>query len=349
VVERLLEKLGPNGAQIRTNVPTWLFPPGLCQNGLIFEKAIDSGIAELDVYDQNVGLTVERCLRICDKADEIVREEVDELRDVDCQVVVGDIPYLIGPIARELTRIKGRKVTSIAVGNFSWDYIYALYSSTERMSDAITKIKDWYGTVDHIYHLPFGHHMTAFTHVIPTPVLCRKPKLTKADARKLLGLDFSAPVVLIALRLRDLESVNTAAETLLEKGCFVLTFDEKVQLTHPRFRVLGKEWSPRFVEVLRAADVIVSKLGYSIAAEAIAAGVALAYPPRRNYNEHELLQNGIKGVLLNREIPQNDFTDSNWWPYISELLSEQRIESHLDLTGDEMIAEGILKALAAGL
>jgi L-arabinokinase len=341
LVDTLLRALRPEDLQIRTKAPAWPFRTKAATLEVL-EREIDSGIKERNMFEQDVNETVKECLRICDIAPRIISTEAEDLCGTGCRVIVGDIPYLIGPIAEELSRKSGRSVTSVAIGNFSWDYIYQEYASVHGMSHAIQQISAWYRKVDHMFHLPLGHKMTAFQHVIDTPFLCRKPETSRAETRRELRIPNEAAVVFVAGRHAFLP--ETAVRELTENNCTILT--DAANNPGADIYALDDEWTKRrFCDVLQASDVVVSKLGYSVAAECIAARVSLIYPPRHNYNEYDLLKMGIKDVLPNLEIPQDEFNGGYWWPQVQKLLGKGSETKIVDLKGDEIIAEAVLQGL----
>jgi L-arabinokinase len=333
ILSALLRTLSPRDIEIRTEAPHWLFQSLNAEVPLV-RTQIDSGVAERDIFRTDVAKTVEDGLLICGAAGDIVTLEAQYLRRRGCRLIVGDIPYLIGPIAKKLG------VPSVAVGNFSWDHIYRAYTANyPRAKDLVSQIEEWYRLVDVLLRLPFGHEMTAFSNVVDMPLVCRRGTTSIGQTKRDLGLDpLRSATVLIALRHPT--SVDAAVRDLAQRGCNIVAIAD-ISLRVPGLVVLNQEWSSRFVDVVSASDVVVSKLGYGIASECAAAGVPLLYPPRLNYVEHGLLKRGLGKVLANSQMSKKDFETGEWWKHIEPLLSARRMQNTAD--GDLEVSRQILK------
>ena len=67
-----------------------------------------------------------------DGFDEAVTSEVALLRQVEADLVVADIP----PLGIAAATAAG--IPSIALGNFTWDWIYSAYPGTETLIESIS-------------------------------------------------------------------------------------------------------------------------------------------------------------------------------------------------------------------
>ena len=107
-------------------------------------------------------------------------------------LVVGDIP----PLAFAAADRAG--VQSMAIGNFTWDWIYGVYPAFEALApDVIPTIRAAYATATRALRLPFHggfEPMAAVTDDIP--LIARRSRRDPADTRRLLGVADDRPLVL---------------------------------------------------------------------------------------------------------------------------------------------------------
>ena len=74
------------------------------------------------------------------------------------------------------------------------------------------------------------------------------------------------------------------------------------------------------MDLLRACDVVESKLGYGIVADCIANGTALLFPPRQGFREDELTRERAPAFMRLREIPPADYESGAWSAPLRSLL-----------------------------
>jgi len=137
-----------------------------------------------------------------------------------------------------------------------------------------------------------------------------------------INADNSKSVVLIALRMNDVVPTQ-AIRGLVENNEFIvistfaLPFNAKDGV-----HVLGPEWrSSQFPDILAISDLVISKLGYGIVSECIAAQKPLIYIPRVDFAEYEVLRNGSSGLLHSHLMPKDDFLEGKWYGHAKACLS----------------------------
>jgi L-arabinokinase len=96
----------------------------------------------------------------------------------------------------------------------------------------------------------------------------------------------------------------------------------------------------RYCDLVAAADVVVSKLGYGIVSECIANQTALLYLPRGNFREHPILEAGVRRYVPACEIQLEDLLSKRWQDRIFELLG-QPFPPPPDCRGADSIAEAL--------
>jgi L-arabinokinase len=213
--------------------------------------------------------------------DRRVDEEAAFLDAARATVVIGDIPPLAFAAAARA------RVPSVAVGNFTWDWIYSGYEAfrsgaggvrgaggprsrrchrhdTGRLLDshprAATSAPWW------IRFHGRRHHR----HPVYCPAIAAGPCGTRAR----LGIASDRPFVLASFSAADLD----------------LPYDAIAEAEH--LTILAPEREPpaslTYPDLVAAADVVVSKPGYGIVSECVANGTALLYTSRGRFIEHDV-------------------------------------------------------------
>jgi hypothetical protein len=77
-------------------------------------------------------------------------------------------------------------------------------------------------------------------------------------------------------------------------------------------------------DLVRAADVVIGKVGYSTLAEVYHAGVPFGYIPRNGYCESEKLVDFIETQMTGLPIAEPDFQSGRWVSQLGRLLAARR-------------------------
>jgi hypothetical protein len=201
-------------------------------------------------------------------------------------MVLGDIPPLAFAAAAEAG------VTSVALGNFSWDWIYAhLAARQPALAEAAAHAARAYARAGLLLRLPFAGDLSAFPRIEDVPLVARAPEREKADARRRLGLD-ARPVVLVSFGGVGMPGLDPAALGRLDEYLFLLT-GQAGGGTAPNVRRLQAgdltAASLHYPDLVAAADVVVSKPGYGIVTDCIGARTRLVYTDRGDFPEYPVL------------------------------------------------------------
>jgi hypothetical protein len=268
--------------------------------------------------------TVRRAAAFHRTFDERTDAEAQVLRDAGADLVVGDIP----PLAFAAAERAG--VKSLALGNFTWDWIYGIYPAFDALApDVIPAIRAAYAAATRALRLPFHggfEPMTAVTHDIP--LIARRSRRDPADTRRLLGMTAGRPFVLASF---GAYGAPFPYETVSGSGEFaLLTVDQNV----PHGLL--------YEDLVAAADVVVSKPGYGIVSECIANNTALLYTSRGHFIEYDVFVAEMPRVLRCRFIEQEDLLDGRWADAISALLAQPVPPERARVDGAEVAAAMIL-------
>ena len=175
----------------RTTVPAWLFARARTAVD-IQPIETDTGLVQIDSLRFDERESARRAAAFYRTFDERVDAEARVLRTLGADLVVGDIP----PLAFAAAERAG--VRSMAIGNFTWDWIYGVYPAFEELApDVIPTIRAAYATATRALRLPFHggfEPMAAVTDDIP--LIARRSRRDPADTRRLLGIADDRPLVL---------------------------------------------------------------------------------------------------------------------------------------------------------
>ena len=310
---------------VRTSVPRWLFAPIESATVSIQALETDTGLAQIDSLTFDEDETVKQAARFYADFDRRVATEAEFLRGVGATLVVGDIP----PLACAAADRAG--LPSVALGNFTWDWIYSIYPAFDRIApDVIPTIRRAYASTTLALRLPMHggfEPMAGVTRDIP--FIARQSTRDPADTRRQLGIGNERPVVLASF---GGYGVDLPIEALRQSDRF--TFIEPMREPPPGLQ---------YEDLVAAADVVVSKPGYGIVSECVANGTALLYTSRGRFIEYDLFVAGMPGILRCRYLSQEDLLAGRWADAIDALLAQPEAPERPAVNGADIAANEILR------
>ncbi len=78
----------------------------------------------------------------------------------------------------------------------------------------------------------------------------------------------------------------------------------------------------RYEDLVRAADVVVTKPGYGIISECVANDTALLYTSRGDFREYTVLVEAMPSYLRCAYIEQDELRSGNWQSHLDRLLAQ---------------------------
>lgn len=289
---------------IRTDAPRWLFERTARATVNIQPLEADTGVAQIDSLRLDEDETARQAAAFYRDFDRRVDAESAFLRDTHAAVVIGDIP----PLAFSAAARAG--VPSIAIGNFTWDWIYQGYPEFDKAAPGVIDIvRDAYGRATRALRLPMHggfEPMAAVTRDIP--FIARRSTRDPKETRRVLGASDGQPLVLASFGGYGVE----------------LPYDRVAQ--SGRLTLIAPSQEPprglSYQDLVAAADVVVSKPGYGIVSECVANDTALLYTSRGHFVEYDVLTAAMPRVLRCRYIPQEDLLAGRWAAEIDALLRQ---------------------------
>lgn len=239
-------------------------------------------------------------------ARERLQRELLDRGGVDC--IVGDVPPVAFEIARELD------VPSIAIANFSWDWIYRELG----LADAAAAARSAYEGATVLLELEPATPMPAFSRRIQGGVVGRRATVNPEATRRTLGIAPCDRCVLLALRPAALERIG------LPKPRMGLRYLTPTPVGGNRRDVTSLGSDVTFIDSLAAADLVVAKTGYSIVADCAANGAPLLWVRREGFPEDAYLARWLLKQPWAAEIGVVGLTSGDWIADLEAMLARPR-------------------------
>jgi L-arabinokinase len=153
---------------VRTSAPAFLFEGVVAPPLTVHRVSCDVGLVQHDALAIDEAATVAAWRVFRHGWDDRVAGEAAWLRASGARLVLGDIP----PLAFEAAAEAG--VPSIALGNFSWDWIYAHIARREpALREAAARAAETYARAEFPLRLPFAGDLSAFRRIEDIPLVAR--------------------------------------------------------------------------------------------------------------------------------------------------------------------------------
>ncbi len=321
---------------IRTTAPQWLFQ-ALPSPFSYSSHPIDVGILQRDSLQMNIEETLRACQALHERIPLLIEEDIAFIRREEIRLILGDIPPLCFEIAARAS------LPSVAITNFTWDWIYQAYlPGFPAFLPLIREMEAFYRKATLGLALPFSCNLEVFSNLISIPLIARFSALDKREARKRFGLPLTAQIVLVSFGGFGLERLPWTRMNDTKDFFFVTTGG--VPKKEKSFLVLP-EAQPHYEDLVRAADVVVSKPGYGIVADVIAHQVPILYTSRGHFPEYPFLVEALNCWATSQFIPQEELLRGELGPYLERLLEEEQNWPNVPLNGAQVVAQKILELL----
>jgi len=290
---------------------------------------LDPGAIEKDLFNIDYAATIAAVRSAINRREELIARELPFLRQQKIDLILCDIPFLAGDIA------EAAGILIIGITNFTWDWIYEPYFGSE--PDLLAEVRKSYRKIATLLKIPFGGRTEWFREVIDIPLIASVNTWMEIRGAK-------DNRVLISLRGGIAEdSMIKAAQSSSDYLFSSLTpvpSGSPANLAHfaPSRRF-------PFSALLTASSLVLSKLGYGIVADCLAARIPLVWPRRYGFREDEVTLAEASPYLPMLEIPHEDLFAGNWRPYLDELLKMPMPKENLPTNGAAVAARIISSRL----
>jgi hypothetical protein len=350
---------------VRTSAPRWLFDLTVRAPVTWLPAECDTGVVQIDSLRLDARETLRRADAFSAGLGQLATSEARLLAELGATLVVGDIP----PLAFLAAHLAG--LPAIAVGNFTWDWIYEAY--TEEISAhprLLERLRTAYAHAERALRLPLGGGFSAFDRVESVPFIARRSRRSRAEVRARFDLPQGAPLVLASFGGYGLRDIDLGALARLHRYMVVVT----AQVQAPRrgddpagagpTAAAGASALPpsvrfideraiyaagyRYEDIVRAVDVVATKPGYGIIAECVANGAALLYTSRGRFVEYDVMVREMPRYVRAGFISNEDLYSGAWEPALDALLAQSGPPEKPRVDGAEVVAGMLLEMLPRG-
>ena len=329
VINALLARHEDLRVIIRSSVAPWLVgrtaPPGVELSSV----EVDTGIVQLDSLHLDAQASIARAAAFMSTFALRVQAEVKFLRAQAAMLAIADLP----PLGIAAGRAAG--LPAIAMGNFTWDWIYEHYDGG---NDVAAAVADVYRQADLALRLPMWGGFETIADVRDIPFVARRSQRDPDEVRHALGLPRDRRIVLTSFGGYGVDALDASALEGLA-GYHVLCpgmIDERAMY----------EGGLRYEDLVRAVDVVVTKPGYGIISECLANHTALLYTSRGDFREYQVLVDAMPGFLRCAFIDHADLLAGRWQPHLDALLAQPEPRARPATNGADVAADilsGILQ------
>lgn len=261
--------------------------------------AFDVGMVQKDSIRVDVAATLDEALELLAEREKLIDYEAEMLRGEGADLVVADIPSIPLEAAAEAG------VPAVAVGNFSWDWIYEPFAARDpRWRPVVRMFADGYRQAKQLLKLPFSPAMSTFPKQVEIPLLAKPGRSRREELARQSGADPAKRWILLSFTSLAWDTAALrAVEALGDFEFFTvmpLAWAGLANVHAVDRQAIG------FADVLASCDAVVTKPGYGILSDCVANAKPIVYAERENFIEYPLLERELKRYLKNVHVPAAD-------------------------------------------
>ena len=299
--------------EIFTTVPHWFFKDSITHNFGYHSFTTDVGLAQKNAFEVDINETL-RCLnKFFPITSSLIADISKTIRKLSCTLIICDIAPLGILVAKE------SGVDSVLVENFTWDWIYHQYASSDSgINRHIDYLQSVFDAADyHIQTEPVCHHRSVD---LTTAPVSRKIRTNTHEIRDRLGLPSGSKMVLITTG--GIPQTYDFLEKLLclQKISFVMPGAGPDLKLHDNAIILPHRSDFYHPDLVNASDAVIGKVGYSTLAEVYHAGIPFGYIARSNFRESDPMVKFIQKQMMGVAVKETEFSNGNWINQLEELL-----------------------------
>ena len=334
---------------VRTSAPEWLFRRTACGASVFIPGETDTGVVQIDGLRLDVKESIRRARTFLDRLGERVAAERRHLEQHQVQLVVSDAP----PLACAASAAAG--IPSVVCSNFTWDWIYSGYAEQPGADAVVAQIGSEYARALAGWRLPMWGGFGTISPLIDLPFVARhgRDDLDPMTLRQALGLPADRPLALVSFGGYGVEQLPLWRLDCLTEWDVVLTSRGAPHTPVPdRVHILTEErlyrTGFRYEDLVRLADVVVTKPGYGIIADCVANDTAMLYTSRGRFVEYDVLVREMPRYLRCQYLSREAFEDGAWNASLRRLASLLTPAERARTDGAE-VASAMIAELVSGL
>ena len=333
---------------VRTNAAKWLFDVTLPTAIEYHDVVCDVGVLQTDSLHLDIPGTFREASRFYAGLDGLAEDEARFLRQRRVDLVVADMP----PLAFVAAAKAG--IPSIAMGNFTWDWIYSGYpEGIAGTPELVPAIRRAHGLASLVLRLPMWGGFEGFTcPVVDLPFVARHSSRDPSEVRAMIDVPDGERMVLASFGGLGIAGLNLEPLAHAEGYCVVTTRHALGLAGSLPGRVVLLDDADvyaaglRYQDLVRAADVVVTKPGYGILAECLANDTAVLYTSRGHFVEYDVMVAAMPSFLRCRFIDHDDLYSGRWQPHLDGLLAQPAPPTRPATNGADEAARHIVRVIS---
>jgi UDP:flavonoid glycosyltransferase YjiC (YdhE family) len=300
----------------RTLIPEKFFKDELERPFSYFPGQFDCGCVQRDSVTVNKEETLENYMRVAEKNEARLRGEIDWVLKEGIDGIVSDIP----PFAFEVAR--GAGISSVAATNFTWYDIYEPYAvHSPVFQPCLGKIKEQYAMADLLLELTPSTGMPYFRNRLEVSLVGGRGRNVRERLKSHFGLARGKYVGLIYLGEFGMGGASWKGLEKFEDWDFIGIYPMPGRPAN--YHRVGKEHFA-YLDLIASSDVMISKLGYGIFAQALMNGTPLIYLPREDFAEYPVLHKAVREWGHGYCLPGEDYRSLKWEGVLHEVITRKR-------------------------
>jgi hypothetical protein len=300
----------------------------------------DVGMVQLDSVRVNVEDTLTQALALAAQRDRLLQREKDFLQMADIGLVACDIPAI--PLAAAAQS----GVPGVALGNFSWSWIYSAFVERDaRWQEVIDLFEQDYRQADLLLRFPFAEEMHVFPRRQDVPVVAAPGTNRRTELAELTGASPDRRWLLLSFSSLEWDEAALDAVAELKDYAFFtvlpLGWDRENIFPVDRDRV-------SFPDVLASVDAVITKPGFGVVSECVVNRKPMMYVDRSDFLEYPVLEAAVKKYLVHQHIPAEALYRGQLSAYLESLWSQPPPLTMCPCDGAPIVARHLAHLLAQG-
>jgi L-arabinokinase len=363
-VLRALHRLAPGQPVIvTTDLPRDFLDSRLngCSNITFRSGAFDVGLVQKDSLRSDLFQTLEELEALNGQWEALIAQERLFIQHEDIGLVAADIPAI------PLAAAQRSGIPDVAIGNFSWDWIYEAYAKTDfQWEYFVEKFRAVYEQTGLLLRLPFAPPMEQFPNRKDIPLLAspgrpRRDQIINSvlETRNKLGnpkivsdsearaSDFlpgsGRPWVLLSFTSLDLD-FQALEKIRMLSGDYEFFCVEPLSFPGSCIRSISRD-TAGFADILASCDIVVSKPGFGLVSECIVNSKPLIWSDRGDFAEYPYLVEGIERYLKNAYLPSDKLYAGELHSALEAVQNAPEPVGFMRRSGAELIAEELLQVI----
>ncbi len=302
----------------------------------VHNRALDIGILQKDSLNMDQSATLKELNGLIRGFRDLLEQEVELIQKRNIGVLLSDIPPLASLLGQEAS------ISTLAMGNFGWDFIYRNLGEDYRLFAEWSSIL--YGNTDLLFRLPFHEPMESFPYSLDVGLPVLHPVSSPEAIRRELALPETGCIFVtfggMGLNSIPWENVQMFDGKRFPSRTFI-TYDSTAP-DFPNVRKVNHHIAP---DLLSVCDMVFTKPGFSILADAYLSEKPIFAIERNDFPETPILYDAMKNYFHSRIVTHDECFGSDW-SFLLEDPDAPESSSALTTDGARVIADRIFQMLS---